>query len=178
MKMGDVVPWKRGEKGSTPSILDEPFEPTWGSLHREVGRLFDDFASRWSGWGKSSMMGFPAMANFPVGDFVPKVNVSDSPTEYVVTAELPGMTEKELDITVSNDRLVLRGERKKEERKTEHSVSYYESSYGAFERVIPLEVEVEEEKIDAKISNGILTIKLPKVASVTPKVKKISIKHA
>ena len=174
MKIGDVVPWKRGGKGSAPSILDESFEPTWSSLHREVGRLFDDFASRLSGFEKSSLIGFPGSE---IG-FVPKVNVNDSPTEYVVTAELPGMTEKELEITVSGDRLVLRGERKKEEKKTEHSISYYESSYGAFERVIPLEDAVEDDKIDAKMSNGVLTIKLPKTASSSPKIKKISIRNS
>jgi HSP20 family protein len=165
MKLRDVVPWRRSE-APVASGLSE-VDSTFGSLHREMNRLFEEYLGR-GGLARFSM---PAEAC----DFSPKVDVVDSPSELVVTAELPGLSDKEVDISVTKDRLLLKGERKREESKTEDAVSYYESSYGAFTRVIPLGFAVDEDKIEAKLSNGVLRVRLPKIEGSGKEVRKISI---
>jgi HSP20 family protein len=156
--------------------LPELFRPTRGLRRREreeggfmrpfdeMRRMMEDF------W----MTPFDAVGRW--GDvFIPKVDVKEEDKEIIVSAELPGMDQKDIDVTVANDSIRISGEKKQEEEK-----GYYrrETFYGTFERVIDLPAEVDENKAEAEFSKGVLTIRLPKSEEAQAKHKKIKIKSA
>jgi len=110
--------------------------------------------------------------------FVPKVDVKDEDKDIIVSAELPGMDQKDIDVTVTNDSVRISGEKKQEEEEEKKGYYRHETSYGSFERVIDLPAEVDESKAEAEFSKGVLTIKLPKSEEAQAKHKKIKIKSA
>jgi len=92
----------------------------------------------------------------------PHVDISDKGKELKVSVELPGMDKDDVEVNLDDNALTIRGEKKSEE--TEEKEGYYmsERSYGAFQRIIPLPVEVDPEKVKAKFKKGVLNIVLPK----------------
>lgn len=114
------------------------------------------------------------LESFPETEFnFPKVNVSENDKEVTVKAELPGMDPKDVDISIQNNVLVLKGEKKFEEEHTEGDFHRVECSYGSINRTIQLPAEVDPEKVKAKCKNGVLNIKMPKTEG--SKTKKIEI---
>lgn len=108
--------------------------------------------------------------------FSPSVDVSEKDNQIQVTAELPGLAEDDIDLSLSENVLTICGE-KKEERKAEEQ-NYYrvERSYGSFQRRIPLPAEVEADQVEASFKNGVLSVTLPKTAKAQQEQKKIEIK--
>jgi HSP20 family protein len=151
MAIRDLVPSFRRE-GRGMVRREDPFM----TLRREMNRLFDEF---WTG-GSVGLPALPALG----GVFSPQVDVSETPEAVEVTAELPGMTEKDVDLTLSTtgDVLTLRGEKKTEREERRGSGFWTERSYGSFYRDIPLPTEVDEGKIAAHMKNGVLHVKLGK----------------
>jgi len=109
------------------------------------------------------------------GEFTPQVDVIEKEKEILVKAELPGMSEKDVQVSLAQDALTISGEKKTEEEHRSGNVYRMERSYGAFSRTIPLPVDVDVEKADATFKNGVLTITLPKVAAAKES-RKIKIK--
>ncbi|TPJ49611.1 Hsp20/alpha crystallin family protein [Mesorhizobium sp. B2-6-4] len=164
MNMRDLIPWGRNNN-QAPSIYGggDPFL----SLHREVNRLFDDML-------KSFETRLPSMGQLSSFDNGwPKVEISESDNELRVTAEVPGMEEKDIEVLLDEDVLTLRGEKRSE---TDEK-GYSERFYGRFERRIPLGYEVEDDKVKASFANGVLTLTLPKDPNAQSKVKRIPITH-
>ncbi|MFP4168665.1 MAG: Hsp20/alpha crystallin family protein [Desulfonatronovibrionaceae bacterium] len=95
-------------------------------------------------------------------DFVPAMEVRDKEGELEVRAELPGMDSRDVDVSVENNQLIIRGEKREEKRDEKDGRSYSECLYGSFYRTIPLSSVTEPDKIKAKFKNGVLTIKVPK----------------
>lgn len=111
------------------------------------------------------------------GEWVPAIDVSETPDEILVKADIPGIEQKDLSITLSGENLIIKGERKSEtEEKTKHS-HRIERRYGSFERMIKMPVAVDAGKIKAKYENGVLEVHLPKKAEVKPKEIKIEVKE-
>ncbi len=168
MAITNLVPWKRGEK-NVPVRREE--EVPFYSLQREVNRLFDDFFG--SGFGLTPFNG-GFMEQY--GPFNPQVDVTENDQEIKVAAELPGLTEQDVEVSLANDMLTISGEKKAE--KEDKGENYYrmERSYGSFQRTIPLPTEVEANKVGATFKNGVLTVTLPKSAQAVQNRKKIAIK--
>ncbi|TIM60616.1 MAG: Hsp20/alpha crystallin family protein, partial [Mesorhizobium sp.] len=103
----------------------------------------------------------------------PSVEISDSEKEIRVTAEIPGMDEKDVEVMLDDGVLTLRGEKRSETEDKERHFS--ERFYGRFERRIPLGYEVEEDKVNAAFHNGVLTVTLPKTERAQSKAKRIAI---
>lgn len=99
------------------------------------------------------------------GEFSPRVDVVETEKELQVKAELPGLSEKDIQVSLSPDALTLSGEKKVEEEHRSGNVYRMERSYGTFRRTIGLPVDVDTEKAEAVFKNGVLTITLPKVAA-------------
>ena len=131
-----------------------------------MNRLFDD-AFRDFGAPPSAMGGGLWSAGWP------QIEVSETDKTIEVTAEIPGMEEKDVEVVLEGDVLVLRGERRSESEDQDRSFS--ERYYGRFERRIPLDSEIEETKVEANFKNGLLTIRLPKSAAAQSKVRRIAI---
>lgn len=109
------------------------------------------------------------------GLYVPHVDVADKDKEICVTAELPGMDEKDIEVTLAKDRLILKGEKKEEKEERENGYYRHERHFGEFVREIPLPCDVQTEKTKAVFKKGILTVILAKSAAEQQGVKKIQI---
>jgi HSP20 family protein len=155
---------QEGGRGLLSRRRDEsPFR----SLQREMNRMFENF------W----LEPFGAFEEWP-GAFVPTVDVTEEDKEVRISAELPGMDEKDIDVTVRNNILTIQGEKKQEQEEKQKGFYRKESSYGTFRRVIDLPAEVDESKAEAEFKKGILRIRLPKTAEAQTKTKKIKIKSS
>jgi HSP20 family protein len=163
------------KKSTTPAKSEEwPFE----SLRREIDRLFDDF--RPFDWRlPSRVLGLetPRMAR-AAWQVAPAMDLVEKDDAYEITAELPGLDDKNVDIKLSNHTLTIKGE--KSEEKEDKQKDYYlsERRYGSFQRSFQLPEGVDADKIDAKFAKGILTVKLPKSAEAKKAEKKIAVKAA
>ncbi|QYO75548.1 Hsp20/alpha crystallin family protein [Devosia salina] len=168
MNVRDLIPWGRPNTNPAPSIFHENDRDPFLSLHREVNRLFDD-AFRSFGSGLPTFSGFSAF-----GGGWPSVEISDREKEIAVTAEIPGLEEKDIEILLDDGVLTLRGEKRSETEDKDRQFS--ERVYGRFERRIPLGYEVEQDKVDARFRNGVLTVTLPKSERAQSQVKRIAIR--
>jgi len=161
MSVRDLIPWGRDR---SPTVRGgEVMDPIL-SLHREMNRLFDDF---FGGAGtRLPSVGFGGLG-------WPQTDVVENDKEYRVTAELPGLEQKDIDLTFQDGVLTLKGE-----KKVEHGgegARYTERYHGRFQRSIGVGPDVDEEKVNASFSNGVLTVVLPKSPEAESKVKHISI---
>ena len=166
MIMRDLLPWgrSRGTQALTP-YREEGRDP-FLAFHREFDRLFDDFFGSFDNR-------LPAMGGGRAKGTWPSVEVSDTENEIKVTAEAPGLDEKDIEVLLDNGVLTLRGEKTSEN----NGAQFSERFYGHFERRVPLGVEVDEDKVEAEFRNGVLTVTLPKSADAQAQVKRIEIKH-
>lgn len=153
--------------GHLPSIFTQRND-SLGSLFREIERTFDDFSRRtpfagFTGFGDATM---------------PKIDVSEGRDAIDITAELPGCNDKDIDVTLSERVLTIRGEKKTERDETDKDKNWHvvERSYGSFSRSIPLPFTPDSSKVEAKFDNGVLRLKLAKPAEVASKEKKIAIR--
>jgi HSP20 family protein len=107
-------------------------------------------------------------------EWSPAIEVFEKEDKYVVKAELPGLKEEDVDISVTDGTLALKGEKKTEHEVEEEEYHWSERTYGSFLRTISLPSNVDAEKIEADYENGMLEITLPKMAEIKP--KKITVK--
>jgi HSP20 family protein len=157
------------DRPKAPDLL-RPFE----SLRREMNRLFDDFGP----FGRSLFGLEPYAARDTAFSVAPRVDVVEGENEYEITAELPGIEERDVEVKVSNGTLTIRGEKKeeKEERKKDFYLS--ERRYGSFQRSFAVPEGVDADKIEATFKKGVLTVVLPKTAEALKQEKKIAVKPA
>lgn len=163
MNMRELIPWGRSER-QAPAVYRDSNNP-FLALHREVNRLFDDVfrsfdtmaplgrASMWASW--------------------PNVEVTETDGEIQVTAEIPGIEEKDMEVLLKDGVLTLRGEKRSVTEDRDRQFS--ERFYGRFERQIALGAEVDEDKVSAGFKNGVLTVTLPKTDGARSKAKRIAI---
>lgn len=169
MSVRDLIPWGRNNGNQVPSVFRDSDRDPFLSLHREVNRLFDD---AFRGFGFSSSL--PALGGTSAfsGGW-PSVEIADGEKELKVTAEVPGLEEKDIEVLLDDSVLTLKGEKRSETEDKERQFS--ERYYGRFERRIPLGYEIEPDKVDARFKNGVLTVTLPKSAKAQTQVKRIAI---
>jgi len=161
--MRDLIPWNRSRDVSVRRSEDSPFL----TLHREMNRLFADVFRGFDLAPFGSDRFFDRVAaNWP------SVEVAETDNEIKVTAEIPGLDEKDVQVELANGVLAISGEKKTETEDKDRLFS--ERYYGRFERRLPVE-DVDEDKVSAAFKNGVLTITLPKAAQAQSKVKRIAI---
>jgi HSP20 family protein len=110
-----------------------------------------------------------------VTDFSPRVEIKEKDKHYTISAEVPGIKESDINVTLKDNNLILEGERKTESKKEEEGYFCSEFSYGSFYRSIPLDDEVNPDTVKASYKDGILTVELDKVKESAQKAKKIPI---
>jgi len=161
MNLRSLIP--SGNGGARATQIVNPF----GFLHREIDRLFDEFTR-----GTLEAAG-PAHVNL-----VPSMDVTETDKEIVIAAEMPGLERKDVDISIEDDVLTIRGEKKVETKKDDKDKNYHitERSYGMFYRALQLPPGVEPSKVQATMSNGVLKITIPKPAR--SETRKIEVKEA
>lgn len=165
MAFRDLIPWNRNQQLATTGEAYDPFL----TLHREMNRLFDDAFRGFGSLGSLGRFGGPLTE----GQFGwPRIELNETENSVTVSAELPGMNEKDVQVEIAKGVLSIRGEKKSE---TENGGRYSERYYGSFERRIPLD-GVQDDKAEASFRNGVLTINLPKTEQASQSVKRIAIK--
>jgi len=166
MALGNLIPWKR-RKGNIKRRRE--YDNLIDSFYHEMNNLFDRF------FRDSEREPYSPLEAIS-GDFKPSVDIRESDNEIKVTAELPGMEEKDIEITITKDSLTIKG--KKEEETEDKGKDYYhlERTYGSFYRMIPLPVEIDENKAEATYKKGVLYVKLPKTPGAKSERKKVSVK--
>ena len=167
MTVRDLIPWGRGNAQQVPGVFHDSARDPFLSLHREVNRLFDDV---FRGFGSD----LPSFNGMTFAGSWPSVEISDDEKEIRVTAEVPGLEEKDVEVLLGDGVLTLKGEKRSETEDKDKQFS--ERFYGRFERRIPLGCEVQEDKVDAQFRNGVLTVSLPKSEQDQSQVKRIAIK--
>lgn len=162
--MASLLPslWGNNESSSAPLT----------SLHREIDRVFDDF---------NRSFGLPRMSQ-TVGEagtaFAPRMDVVETDKSLEVTTELPGVAEADVEVTIVDDVLTIRGEKKAEKKEEKDDYRLVERSYGSFQRSLRLPFKTLPDEIDAQFRDGILKVVLPKPPEVEAKTHKVAIKSA
>ena len=134
------------------------------AIENEINRLVRD------------VFGTDEGANGSRTTWKPAMTVDETKEHYLVTAEVPGIPEKELDISLVDGVLTVSGEKKEEIDRTVGKNHFHGRKFGTFSQQVFLEAQVDEDKIDATVKDGVLTIKLPKSTTSQEKVKKISVR--
>jgi HSP20 family protein len=136
------------------------------ALRREMDRLFETFAPRmdFGAWGE--------------GRFLPDSDYAETDKEIVVTAELPGVDLKDVEVSLQNNLLTIRGEKRSQRDEKKEHYQFAERAYGSFERTITVPEGIDASKVDAKFDKGVLKVTLPKPAELQGKRQRIEINPA
>jgi HSP20 family protein len=167
MTLGDLVPWGRKDRGlalqprsgAAPSFGGGELSP-FVRLHEEMNRLFDDVFRDFGMAGRRSMAAWP------------QVEISETKEGFRLTAELPGLDEKDIELSLHDGVLTLRGEKTSDA--SDEARGYSERRYGAFERSLQVG-DVDEAKVRATFDKGVLTVDLPRSPAAEAQVKRIAI---
>lgn len=139
-------------------------------LHREVNRLFEDFF-RGFPWEWAESLGEPR------GSFFPRLDVTEDEDKITVWVELPGVDEKDLEVSLSPGVLTIRGEKHQEHESERGGYYRLERAYGCFERAVPIPCEIEEDRVEADFKRGVLRITLPKTAAARAAARHIPVRR-
>ena len=166
MSIKDLVRRKKDTSGAAEE--SNPF----ALLRTEMNRLMDNFDSFWT-----DLPSFGALSSAQ-RSFLPNVEVSETEKAVQVSAELPGMTEKDIEVTLSADAsmLTIKGEKKSEQESKEKNFHRYERSYGSFQRSVALPCAIDDKGVEANFQDGVLSMVLPKLPQEAQGIKKIAVK--
>jgi HSP20 family protein len=142
--------------------VSRPVSNPFSALQQEIDRLFEGLSRGFSG--------------FPGREAMPSMDLSETDKEIEITAELPGLEEKDIQLNVADNVLTIRGEKKNEREETKKDYHLVERSYGSFTRAVQLPDGVNPDSIKAVMSKGVLKVTVPKPAPA--QTKKIDIKSA
>jgi HSP20 family protein len=157
-----------------------PFRPFEG-LRREVDRLIEDFGNGFfrAPAIRSAFSVEPFWrGEMSLGATAPAVNVAETDDAYEITAELPGLDEKNIDVKLANGVLTIKGEKREEKEEKKKDYYLHERHFGSFQRSFQVPDGVDAEKVQAAFKNGVLTVTLPKSPDAQKAEKKIAIKAA
>ena len=148
----------------TRELTTFPFEGL--DMHREINRMFDNFFRG----------GIQDDGTIFASVWTPVVDIAEQDNEYTVKVELPGVSKDDVKITMQDDILTIRGEKKAEKETKETGYHRTERSYGSFQRSFTLPTHVKSDRIEASYTDGILTIALPKAEEAKPRQIEVKVK--
>jgi len=158
-----LTPWRSRRADVAPASDMQYF-----ALQERINRMFEDFLQ---GFGME-----PFDLSQAQGDATPRVDITETDTHMRVTAELPGVAEKDVEVFLEDGALTIRGEKKAEKETKEGGVHRLERSFGSFQRRIPLPIEVQDDGVAATFKNGVLTVELRKSEPDARKAKRIEVR--
>ncbi|MEM8829732.1 MAG: Hsp20/alpha crystallin family protein [Cyanobacteria bacterium P01_G01_bin.19] len=146
----------------------QPFREL-STMRKQMDRLFEDMLSV----GNDDWMGLHSIG----GMWTPAVEMEEKDQDLILKAEIPGLDVKDLEVEVSEDRVIISGEHKEEKKTEDKDKNYYHSEfhYGKFERVIPLPMAIDTNAIKSDFQKGVLTLTLPKVEDAPKKSVKVKL---
>jgi HSP20 family protein len=159
MPFSDLIPWGR-DRGQAVDRRQDDDNPMM-SLQRDLNRVFEDFWSRFDN---------PFGSGLAAGG--PRTDISETGDAMLVSVDLPGLDEKDIEVNVTDDMLTIRGEH---EEKTDKD-GFTSQSRRSFHRMIPVPPGVDADKAEAEFKRGVLTVTLPKTEEAKARVKRIDVK--
>lgn len=145
-------------------------------LHQNIDRLLDH---AFRDFGLPSLLGETSLSSLTKGVILkPNMDIEASDKEYLLTVEVPGVSEDNIKLEMADNTLTIKGEKKQESERKDKDAYRIERSYGSFQRVLSLPEDADQDKIDAHFKNGVLTITMPRKVITKSKGKIIDIKHA
>ena len=163
MQIKDLIPWAR--KDQVPQGKSDETNPI-EALQRDMNRVFDNFSQRFGA------------VDWPWSESEARSDIVETDGGVEISIELPGMEMEDIDVTVADDTLTVKGEKRIERQEEKRGYYLSERSYGAIHRVIPLPPGVDGDRAEAAFKNGVLTVKLPQTPGAVAEVKKIAVKSA
>jgi HSP20 family protein len=168
MKVTDLIPWKN--KREVP-VRREDASGIF-AIQTALNRAFDSF------WRDFDLPAPDAWGNGSTTAALPRVDMRENGSEVEVVAELPGMDESNVVVSVAEGVLTIRGEKQSESEKEEKGYVLRERIFGSFERVVPLPAGLDLDAVKAVFKNGVLTVTLPKTAEAREAVKRVAVRRA
>lgn len=159
----DLIPWRETRGTNSDSIFD-----SLRHMQREMDSVFNNFLSTGGSLPASSRQGKLS--------FAPSLDIAETEKSYHLTMELPGVSEKDVEITITDGVLTVRGEKKSEEKQEDKNWHRVERFYGSFQRSVSLPQEVDEDHIEARFKNGVLELEVPKSTQKREKTRRIEVK--
>jgi len=156
------------KKSNVPSMWSSG---VFDDFRKEMDDLISGFFGNERRWPAPSK----AWANLPAGVVNPAIDVTENDNEITLTAELPGLAEEDVDLTVREGMITLKGEKKHERDEEKDNVHVTERSYGSFQRSMPVPDRVDADQISAKFDKGVLKVVMPKKAEAKASARKIDI---
>lgn len=156
----NIIPWKQRTTWN-------PFREM-ETLQEEMNKLFNFSLGRWNGETPEGSDGV---------SLIPVMDIADSKNQVKITTEIPGIDKKDLNVSVDGNNLIIRAEKKREEKSEEEGIVRVERSFGTFYRTVTLPSTVDTSKIEASYKNGVLTLTLPKREEAKPKQIAIDVKE-
>ena len=181
MDLNKLKPWNWFKKEQNPEAsslpvrrADYPHHPM-ARLHEDMDRLFESF---FHGRGTPSLSGPGASGErglLSSGFLRPSVDISEGKKGYTIRVEIPGVEKENVKLSIEDDTLLIRGEKRQEKEDSDGGYHCVERSYGSFQRMISLPADADQEKLDAKFRNGILTVTLPRLPGFKTQSREIAI---
>ena len=163
-----LIPWSWRNQSLPVRRVEVPSVWPWNA---NLENMFDSFF----GGGGLAPAG---SGERQLGNFTPRLNVEENEKEYLISAELPGMDEKDIDLSIDNNMLTVKGEKKEEKEEKQKDYHLVERHFGSFSRSFELPEGIDVEKVEAHFKKGVLKISLPKTPQAQKEVKKITVKAA
>lgn len=173
------LPVKTEQKGAEKTAAPQAWHP-FETLHREIDRLFDDFGRDFwrSPFRRSAFDIEPFWGGEAKFVTAPAVDIAEKDNAYEITADLPGLDEKNIEVQLSNGNLTIKGEKKEEKEEKKKDFYLQERRFGSFERTFGVPEGVDTDKVEASFKKGVLTVTLPKKPEAQKPAKKIDVKAA
>ena len=171
MSVRDIIPWSRRGRSQAPARRNESGHPMF-ALQSDINQALEDF------WRTFEMPMLRGLSDDNMDMDLAKVDVRDTDDAVEVAAELPGMEEKDIDVSVTDGALVIRGEKEEEKEEGDEGYLVRERRFGAFERVVPLPENLEYDAAEATFRNGVLNIRIPKQAGKESGRRRVSIRRS
>jgi HSP20 family protein len=177
MNIRDLIPWSQSRREPWSqsrrqvAVRREGEADPVQALQQSIDRVFEDF------WRTFNL---PMLGDWGDGlesAVVPRVDVRETDQEVEVVAELPGMDEPDIDVSVSQGMLTIRGEKRSEREEEDDGYVLRERSFGRVERIVPLPDGLDVDSAQATFKNGVLTVRIPKTAETQRAAKRISVRR-
>lgn len=171
--------WFKKEQSNEAAMLparrtEYPPHPL-ARLHDDLDRLFDSFFES-SGMPSLARLSRPSWPGLASSGFLrPSVDIAENKAGYTIRVEVPGVEKEDVKLTIEDDTLLISGEKRQEKEGNDGGYHCVERSYGSFQRVISLPADADQERMEAKFRNGVLTITLPRKPGVKSDAREIAI---
>lgn len=182
MELKKFSPWNwfRKEQEQIPAphrqglstVHQAPGADPFYSMQQQMNQVFDDLSRR---FGVPSLNTLGNGLSLDNGFFRPSVDIKESKDHYNINVDLPGVNKDDVQVTLENDALVIRGERHQERESEEDNYQFVERHYGSFQRVLDLPADANPDSLKAHYENGVLTIRIDRLEEARSPVKQIEV---